>query len=117
MRRSEDLTGMQFGELTVLRRAPNDKYSRICRVCRCSSGNECTVQSSALKSGHTKSCGCLNDEKRSRMHEHMRYRDDTRIERLRRIEYESKPGKDADEPFYYTVTRVNGEFLVSTNGV
>ena len=244
MRQTDDLTDRQFGELTVLRRAPNDKYGKTCWVCRCSCGNECVVQTSSLKSGHRKSCGCLrhgasynalditgqrfgrlvavyrtkngnsrsvwhcvcdcggeidvsasslnsgrtmscgclNDEKRSRMHEHMHYRDDTCVERLRRVvtdktenkagfrglhmtkdgryragitfrkehyllgyyktyeeavrarldaeeqlhkgyldalekykrSTETDPDREKNDPFYYTVSRVNGEFLVST---
>lgn len=55
---AEDLTGRQFGELTAIRRAENDKNGRVCWVCRCSCGKECTVQALKLKSGHTRSCGC-----------------------------------------------------------
>ena len=54
----EDLTGRQFGELTVLRPAENNKQGRACWVCRCSCGKECTVSALHLKSGHTRSCGC-----------------------------------------------------------
>lgn len=55
---AEDLTGRQFGELTVIRRAENNKSGRVCWICRCSCGKECTVQALKLKSGHTRSCGC-----------------------------------------------------------
>lgn len=55
---AEDLTGLQFGELTVLRRAENDAASRVCWVCRCSCGKEVLVKAAQLKSGHTRSCGC-----------------------------------------------------------
>lgn len=54
----EDLAGRQFGNLTVLRRAPNDQANRVCWLCRCACGKECTVQALRLKSGHTQSCGC-----------------------------------------------------------
>ncbi len=57
-RQAEDLTGRQFGELTVLRRAENDKSGRVTWLCRCSCGNETVVQALRLKSGHTRSCGC-----------------------------------------------------------
>lgn len=56
--KAEDLTGRKFGELTVLYRAENDKYNRVCWMCRCSCGKETTVQALKLKSGHTQSCGC-----------------------------------------------------------
>lgn len=55
---AEDLTGRQFGELTVIRRAENDKSGKVCWICQCSCGRECTVQALKLKSGHTRSCGC-----------------------------------------------------------
>lgn len=55
---TEDLTGRQFGELTVIRRVENDKSNRVCWLCRCSCGKELTVQALHLKSGHTRSCGC-----------------------------------------------------------
>ena len=57
-RRAEDLTGREFGELTVLRRVENDKYGRVCWLCRCSCGKEVTVRALQLKSGKTRSCGC-----------------------------------------------------------
>ena len=58
-----DLTGKKFGRLTVIRRANcNNKHA--CWECRCSCGNPNTVvvSSDFLKSGHTKSCGCIHRE-------------------------------------------------------
>lgn len=54
----EDLTGQQFGRLTVVRfshKTPKHNYW----VCKCICGEEVTVRGSHLKSGDTKSCGCL----------------------------------------------------------
>ncbi len=56
---AEDLTGQQFGKLTVLRRSENNNHGRACWICRCACGNEVTVPAMRLKSGHTRSCGCL----------------------------------------------------------
>ena len=56
----KDLTGQQFGRLTVLKLA--DDYSKghgAYWVCQCQCGNIVTVSSSALVTSHTKSCGCL----------------------------------------------------------
>ena len=55
---AEDLTGRQFGDLTVIRRAENDKHNKVCWLCKCKCGNECVVPSQRLKQGKTQSCGC-----------------------------------------------------------
>lgn len=54
-----DETGKQYGELTVLYRAENNKSGRAMWHCRCSCGNEIDVLGKSLRSGNTKSCGCL----------------------------------------------------------
>ena len=60
--RIEDLTGQRFGKLTVLRLAPEYKGGPALWECRCDCGNLKTVRASKLKSGETKSCGCLKKE-------------------------------------------------------
>ena len=67
---SEDLSNMKFGRLTVVGLAGVkeyiDKNGRISRTvkwkCKCDCGNETTASSSMLKSGRTKSCGCLRSD-------------------------------------------------------
>lgn len=56
-----DITGETFGRLTVLGR---DGYEgdRIMWSCRCSCGNVVSIPSNSLKSGNTRSCGCLKRE-------------------------------------------------------
>ena len=54
--------GKKFGRLTVLSRDGVDKFRSIIYLCRCSCGSVVKVRSSSLKSGHTKSCGCLRSE-------------------------------------------------------
>lgn len=49
-----DLTGQRFNRLTAIRRMPGSKWE-----CRCDCGTLVVPQTSALTSGHTKSCGCL----------------------------------------------------------
>ncbi len=56
---SEIAFGQQFGLLTVLEEAPR-RNGRRCWVCRCDCGNEKVVDQGHLRSGHTKSCGCLS---------------------------------------------------------
>ena len=60
----KDLTGMKFGELTVLRKAEGcASNGGALWICRCSCGNETIVSRSHLTSGHTRSCGCLKKGK------------------------------------------------------
>lgn len=67
----EDLTGQKFNRLTVLYR-DLEKYEKkisegktptnVYWVCQCDCGNITTVNGYSLKSGSTKSCGCLASE-------------------------------------------------------
>ena len=56
--KADDLTGKRFGRLTVLKRVGTIARRPIWR-CRCDCGRKTDVRSSDLKSGNTKSCGCL----------------------------------------------------------
>ena len=53
-----DLTGQKFGYLTVLKREFSRK-GKIYWLCQCDCGNKVTVSGCNLKSGTSKSCGCL----------------------------------------------------------
>jgi hypothetical protein len=58
-----DLTGMEFGRLTVLYRAAASPTRRGAYwTCRCNCGSETTIKGGALVTGNTKSCGCLGRE-------------------------------------------------------
>ena len=60
-----DLTGKVFGRLTVLGPAPrpeNSKNQYKYWKCRCTCGKEKVVDGGSLRSGNTKSCGCLLKE-------------------------------------------------------
>lgn len=56
MPKNADLTGMVFGELTVLSREES-RGGRTRWMCRCSCGNAKIVTAHELKTGKTKSCG------------------------------------------------------------
>lgn len=56
-----DLSGMKFGRLTVLEFAFN-KSRRSYWKCKCECGNHKIIEGYKLKTGHTKSCGCLSRE-------------------------------------------------------
>lgn len=57
-----DLTGQKFGRLTVIKYYGSTKRRRNMWLCKCECGNEKVVEGSHLKSGHTKSCGCIQME-------------------------------------------------------
>jgi len=57
----EDLTGLIFVRLTVLKRVANIGNAKA-YLCLCSCGKECVVKAGALISGNTKSCGCYHRE-------------------------------------------------------
>ena len=52
--KNPDLIGKKFGKLTVVEYAGNNKFK-----CACDCGGTCEVNTFSLKSGHTRSCGCL----------------------------------------------------------
>ena len=74
MGKFQDLTGMKFGRLTVVKRGENDKYGKTQWWCEC----DCQlllpekerklklIPAKALKSGATQSCGCLQREMASK---------------------------------------------------
>lgn len=61
----KDLTGKKFNRLTVLGLGDKNSSGQIQWKCQCDCGNIVFVPTAYLKSGHTKSCGCLSKEKAS----------------------------------------------------
>lgn len=55
---TKDMSGVKFGILTVIERS-GSKGHRALWLCKCDCGKETTVRGKYLRSGHTKSCGCL----------------------------------------------------------
>lgn len=62
-----DITGMRFGRLTAVRYTGDTAYPCGKKVsmweCKCDCGKTVTLPLSALRTGNTKSCGCLKKEK------------------------------------------------------
>lgn len=59
-----EMIGRKFGRLTVIEELPErDKYKYKIYKCVCDCGNIVYVNSNHLKSGNTKSCGCLKVKK------------------------------------------------------
>ena len=61
-RKPTDLTNRKFGRLIVTGRAKSGSRGRLGWLCSCSCGGETVAQGYHLKTGHTKSCGCLKKE-------------------------------------------------------
>lgn len=59
-----DLTGKRFSRLYVICRLGSDRFNKPLYECQCDCGTIKKVGAAKLKSGHTKSCGCLSNEKR-----------------------------------------------------
>lgn len=60
----KDLTGQRFGRLVVLRQGVHARRY-VHWLCQCDCGLIVEVRSASLLNGHTKSCGCLNSERRA----------------------------------------------------
>lgn len=54
------VAGERYGKLTTLR--PDGLRNGMYWICQCDCGTICSIRLSNLKSGHTKSCGCLRKE-------------------------------------------------------
>ena len=64
-----DLTGKQFGDLTVIKRSDtNTKGGKPRWVCKCKCGNIKTVDGTELRRGSVRSCGCLTNKLISESH-------------------------------------------------
>lgn len=65
-----DLTGLRFGRLVAIRQAANRKKQSYWH-CACDCGVTKDIQLGALRSGHSRSCGCLaKDKTRAAMSTH-----------------------------------------------
>ena len=59
----DNLIGQKFGRLTVIKKSDRSNKAKIYWSCQCECGNIKEVRPDALKSGATKSCGCISKEK------------------------------------------------------
>ncbi len=57
-----DLTGQRFGRLTVIKREGKNKSREALWLCKCDCDKFTKTTTYSLKSGGTKSCGCLQKE-------------------------------------------------------
>lgn len=59
-----DITGNKYGRLTVIAFDHKDKRGEYYWRCKCDCGNETVASGNKLRTGNTKSCGCLQREHR-----------------------------------------------------
>jgi hypothetical protein len=58
----QDLTGLKFGKLTVIKPINQTPRKQYLWLCKCDCGENAIIQTGNLKNGHTKSCGCLKHQ-------------------------------------------------------
>lgn len=63
-----DLTGKRFGRLTVIEKNHVGSHRTIFWKCKCDCGEFAIVRGKSLKSGNTKSCGCLIRDRKNVKH-------------------------------------------------
>ena len=61
-----DITGKTFGRLTVVKNAGQAKNKEYLWLCKCQCGLSTIAKGYYLRSGITKSCGCLQQESRTK---------------------------------------------------
>ena len=86
MRVISDIRNQRFGRLLALEPVGLNKRNTVVWKCACDCGNIAYIQSTKLKSGHTKSCGCLIRDKTIEANK-KRTKYNTRNNRLYRIYY------------------------------
>ena len=66
MNMKKDISNQQFGRLTAKEIVGKDKKGYLWR-CECECGGEKIVPAAYLSNGHTRSCGCLNAERKAKL--------------------------------------------------
>lgn len=97
----KDLTGLQFGRLSVIAFSGKAKNGALLWECLCTCGNRKITTGSKLRTGYVKSCGCLVREttgNRARKHGMK----NTRLNRIwRSIKYRCSNPNHKDHAIYY----------------
>lgn len=57
-----DITGKKYGRLTVIEFVGKNKHRAALWLCKCECGNTIIAHGASLRSGNTRSCGCLMRE-------------------------------------------------------
>lgn len=68
--KDDTMINRRFGKLTVIKRVEGTKKSKAPRyLCKCDCGGFTTTTGNCLKTGHTKSCGCLGSRGEAAIHQ------------------------------------------------
>ena len=76
-----DISGQRYGRLVAIEQIGARNYMTVWR-CLCDCGNEANVALDKLRSGHTKSCGCLRAEKARTAHFKHGHKRQDKVDRL-----------------------------------
>lgn len=101
----KNLIGQQFNRLFVVGYAGKSKW-----ICQCLCGNRTTVNTWKLKSGHTKSCGCLSIEQKSSPHPERRKPDS-----LLQILFKTYQRRATEKKLKCTITFAHAKTLFKSN--
>ena len=103
-----DITGQKFSRLTVISRAESRGRSTMWN-CVCECGEEKVVHGSSLRSGETRSCGCLLKEMRIPM--------DRSGQRFGKLVVISKAGTEGKQILWNCVCDCGGEAVVAASNL
>ena len=78
----KDITGQRYGKLIALNKTDTRSNKTIVWRCQCDCGNISYASQGNLKSGKSKSCGCLRGEKMSNTRKSLEYAEGTLIPML-----------------------------------
>lgn len=121
MKKFKDLSGKRFGLLTVVKPTGEVRNNYIEYLCRCACGGQIRTTSKLLRSGQTRSCGCLRVRTAQ---DHVgfcaaaKFADikDERFGRWKVLECAGKKGKKGQRQHYYWVCRCDCGTVALVNG-
>ena len=94
MGKVKDITGQKFGRLTAIKiigfKEDKNGNKRAVWLCKCDCGNLAEICGTDLRSGHTKSCGCIHNEMLVKRNKEMSYRNSYDLSGKYGIGYDSK---------------------------
>lgn len=111
----KDETNNKYGKLTVLKRS-DKKYGRPYWICQCECGNIVEVAGTNLRSGHTKSCGCILMSRGERVIEQLLKENNIKYERQYSFD-DLRTGKNHLLRFDFGIFKNNKlEYLIECDG-